>query len=81
MSDLPKQMLQDVVLLMIRMATENKTGKQKKEFVLGSIKDRYNMTRTELQIVSAVIDLIIDVEKRKIIINKIKDSKLFGICC
>jgi len=71
---------------LMRQAGENKktTGKQKKEWVIKKMKDVLNLPEIVEELIAELIDLLVDVDGHKIVINpavKKHFISLGNMCC
>ena len=83
--DFRSHLLSDVVRYMKRAGTfQGLSGADKKEMVITMILNEIELPEILEDLVSEIIDLIIDVENKKLIINpkvaKVSNS-LFSVCC
>lgn len=63
---------------------KNTTGKQKKEWVINKMKEVLNLPDVVEELIAELIDLLIDVDKHRIVINpavKKQFVSLGKLCC
>lgn len=75
-----------VLVDLMKQAGENKntTGKQKKEWVIKKMKEVLNLPEVVEELIAELIDLLVDVDGHKIVINpKVKKHfiNIKGLCC
>jgi len=75
-----------VLVDLMRQAGENKntTGKQKKEWVIKKMKEVLNLPDVVEELIAELIDLLVDVDGHKIVINpavKKHFINIKGLCC
>lgn len=75
-----------VLVDLMKQAGENKntTGKQKKEWVIKKMREVLNLPEVVEDLIAELIDLLIDVDKHRIIINpKVKKHfiNITSLCC
>jgi len=65
-------------------ANKNTTGKQKKEWVIKKMKEVLNLPEVVEELIAELIDLLVDVDGHKIVINpKVKKHfiNITSLCC
>lgn len=75
-----------VLVDLMKQAGENKntTGKQKKEWVIKKMKEVLNLPEVVEELLAELIDLLVDVDGHKIVINpKVKKHfiNITSLCC
>jgi hypothetical protein len=68
------------MLMLTAGSHSDMTGTQKKEWVLNRLKEMMDFDDALEELIIGIIDLIIDVEKKRIIINPVLKRGLFSCC-